>query len=680
MEDLLKLSESIIDLSPHGVLVVSSKGLILKTNEKFCELFNANKIDATNTSLNYFLLDDSFETIVQEFHNQGENRQAIGIKSNGINFPVELIIHRFPYFNNSFFVFFVRDFNYAYSEEIAPHQYKIALDTSPDIVFILDADTLKINFVNQGAVDQLGYSKSQLIHMRVSDLKPEFNEARFRSLTDPLRYGQSSNVSFETILRRSNGSVFEVEVAIQYVETGKKSARFFSVVRDITERKAYENELIRLAFNDELTGLANRRKIFNDLDQVISTCQLRESFSAALLIDIDNFKTINDTLGHKFGDEVLVETAGILKDIVGLFGKVARLGGDEFLIILNADPDRDNIKNTTSLIASQILNGSDKTACESLRYRSTTKSIGVVVFGEKEASSSDVVRKADIAMYDAKNKGKDRASFFNNDMQQLLLKEQELVKDLSEALSSTDQIVAWFQPTVNADGGLVGFEALARWQHPSLGIVPPGQFIEVAENNKLGAKLCSRIMEFACTQMAIWHREFGLEGLWISVNISQRSLAMPEFPGEVAEILDRSSLPADMLKLEIVETLLAENIEVSIENMNAIRKLGVQFSLDDFGTGYSSLSYIQKLPISEIKVDQTFIANLLHDSSVEAIVKAVIDISASLNLKVVAEGIEKDGQWHALLDLGCKFFQGYFFGCPRTASMTEQLLRERLGS
>jgi EAL domain-containing protein (putative c-di-GMP-specific phosphodiesterase class I) len=279
-------------------------------------------------------------------------------------------------------------------------------------------------------------------------------------------------------------------------------------------------------------------------------------------------------------------------------------------------------------------------------------------------------------MYEAKNKGKNSYSLFDDIMQKHLLEEQSLAVELNAALSLDDEIVPWFQPKVDQNGLWVGFEALARWEHPHLGLLSPDRFIDLAEKNNLMIQLGDQILRHSCHRMNQWRQEFGIIDWTVSVNISQSQLGMRDFPEKVQRILSESRLPAGALVLEITESVVAENILHSIRQMEQLTAIGVRFSLDDFGTGYSSLSYLRELPIDELKIDRSFIESLLHDEEGPAIVKAILSLAHGLKLSVVAEGIEERDQWQALQTMGCECFQGYFFSRPQPSEQIQQALEQ----
>jgi diguanylate cyclase (GGDEF)-like protein len=400
-------------------------------------------------------------------------------------------------------------------------------------------------------------------------------------------------------------------------------------------------------------------------------------FGAVMLSDLDDFKNINDTLGHRCGDDLLVEISNRFAEVLGDRMALARLGGDEFLVVLNTrHADRNSAINEVTATARQLLKAAIEPTEALHSARPISTSIGIVLYKDTSCPISEIMRMADIAMYDAKNKGKNSYSLFDDIMQKHLLEEQSLAVELNAALSLDDEIVPWFQPKVDQNGLWVGFEALARWEHPHLGLLSPDRFIDLAEKNNLMIQLGDQILRHSCHRMNQWRQEFGIIDWTVSVNISQSQLGMRDFPEKVQRILSESRLPAGALVLEITESVVAENILHSIRQMEQLTAIGVRFSLDDFGTGYSSLSYLRELPIDELKIDRSFIESLLHDEEGPAIVKAILSLAHGLKLSVVAEGIEERDQWQALQTMGCECFQGYFFSRPQPSEQIQQALEQ----
>jgi len=556
-------------------------------------------------------------------------------------------------------------------------RFRQTLDSTLDCVFMFDAATLKFFYVNQGAVDHLGYSEAELLEMHPYDIKPRYGVSEFRKLVRPLVERKIPRFNFETVHRNKNGTDVPVEVFLQYIELEGDKPRFVAIVRDITEQKKQTHAIEQLAYFDPLTKLPNRRLIRTKLDQAMASCASTGQFGAVLLSDLDDFKTVNDTLGHRFGDDLLVEIAGRFTRVLPHASDLSRLGGDEFLFILTALGDSTERAMEKSIAIGQALLQAAASPTEILGdTKSVSTSLGIVLFDGDKIPASELMRMADIAMYDAKKKGKNCFSVFDDAMQKKLINEHDLTRDLILAINRNDEIVPWFQPKVDPDGRWVGFEALVRWDHPERGLLNPGQFVDIAESQNLMPALGEAVLVRACELMSAWRQQYPIQNWTLAVNVSQSQLAMDDFPAKVEQVLARTNLPAQNLQLEITESVVAENIHGCIAQMNRLRRLGVSFSLDDFGTGYSSLSYLRQLPIDELKIDKSFVETLLLYEEGYSIVRAILQLAQSLNLSVVAEGIEEEAQLKALANLGCKRYQGFLFSRPQAPGK----IRDRLAA
>lgn len=540
----------------------------------------------------------------------------------------------------------------------------------------MSPNTLEFFYVNQGAVDQLGYSHSELLELHPYDVKPLYPEPEFRKMIQPLMSGTVPRLNFQTVHRHKEGHELPVDIFLQYVKLEGEPARFIAIVRDITEQRQHQQAIEHLAYFDPLTNLPNRSLIALRLEGCMRSCAETGCFGAVMLTDLDDFKTINDTLGHRDGDQLLVEISSRFAAVLGDQHSISRLGGDEFLVVINtAQRQYEAAFEDVSQIARQLLAAAALPTDTLGHGPPISTSLGFVLFKDDAISASELMRMADIAMYDAKRKGKNNFSLFDDNMQRELVEEHQLTADLGKALLAGDQIVPWFQPKVDCKGRFTGFEALARWQHPHRGLLSPVSFIALAEKKNLIVPLSDQILLHACRQMSSWRERFAMDDWTLSVNISQSQLAMSNFPEKVADALAQTGLPGSALMLEVTESIIAENIEASIEQMDRLRATGVRFSLDDFGTGYSSLSYIRQLPIDELKIDISFVSTLLSNPETRSIVKVILTLAEALKLEVIAEGVEQNEQLQALLELGCTGFQGYFFSRPQPPEVILQQLQ-----
>ena len=433
---------------------------------------------------------------------------------------------------------------------------------------------------------------------------------------------------------------------------------------DITDRKQAEQEIKRLAFYDALTGLPNRRLLLDRLQRAIVAGQRTKAQGALLFIDLDNFKDLNDTLGHDMGDQLLSQVASRLLACVREADTVARFGGDEFVVML------ENLSSHLHEAASQAESVADKLLASlnqpfelgGARHYSTP-SIGITLFGEHRLSVDELLKRADLAMYQAKAAGRNTQRFFDPEMQAAVNARSNLEADLRQGLARSELLVH-YQPVVDHQGKLVGAEALARWRHPQRGMISPAEFIPLAEQTGLILPLGQAVLRSACTQLHLWAQHEATAHLTLSVNVSARQFRQPGFVAQVLDTLRECQARPHKLKLELTESMLLGDIEDAVQRMEQLKKQGVGFALDDFGTGYSSLSYLKRLPLDQVKIDQSFVRDVLSDPNDAAIVRTILALAKSLDLQVVAEGVETAGQLGFLRLHGCDGFQGYLFGRP----------------
>ena len=434
--------------------------------------------------------------------------------------------------------------------------------------------------------------------------------------------------------------------------------------RDITEYKRNEDESRRLAFYDALTGLPNRRLLLDRLSQALVTTARNLRQAALLFIDLDNFKDLNDTMGHDLGDRLLEKVANRLVTCVRQGDTVARFGGDEFVVMLEAlNPDLGSAITQVQTVGEKILAAFNQPFDLSGKEHYSTSSIGIAVFSGQQQSMDEVLKRADLAMYQAKAAGRNTLRFFDPALQAAVAERVALEADLRYGLEH-GQLVLFYQPIVDETGSVTGVEALSRWAHPQRGMVAPANFIPMAEQTGLILPLGRWVLQTACNQLVDWSGDPTTQEVSIAVNVSAREFRQPEFATQVIETLRKTGANPKRLQLELTESLLLSDVQDAVRKMEQLKALGVRFSLDDFGTGYSSLSYLKRLPLDQLKIDQSFVRDLLTDPNDAAIARTVVALAQSLGLSVVAEGVETEGQRDFLLASGCKAFQGYLFGQP----------------
>ncbi len=444
---------------------------------------------------------------------------------------------------------------------------------------------------------------------------------------------------------------------------------------DITDRKRAEHEIERLAFFDALTGLPNRRLLLDRLQRAVAACQRARSLGALLFIDLDNFKDLNDTLGHDMGDQLLAQVAARLVGSVREVDTVARFGGDEFVVMLEAlAPELAGAASQAEVVAEKLLASLNQPFELDGAQHYSTPSIGITLFGDERLSVDELLKRADLAMYQAKAAGRNTQRFFDPDMQAAVNARSNLEADLRQGLARGELLVH-YQPVVNHHALYLGAEALVRWRHPQRGMISPADFIPLAEQTGLILPLGRFVLHAACAQLQKWGQRAETAHLSVSVNVSARQFRQPGFVSEVLQTLRDHQVPPEKLKLELTESLLLGDIEDTISRMAQLKSEGVGFSLDDFGTGYSSLSYLKRLPLDQVKIDQGFVRDVLADPNDAAIVRTILALARSMDLDVVAEGVETTGQLAFLRLHGCEGFQGYLFGRPAPAEDIDAILR-----
>ena len=553
--------------------------------------------------------------------------------------------------------------------------FRSILRNASDGVHIVDRDGHVIEASN-AFCDMLGYSREELLGMNVSQWDAQFTGAELREeigkqLARPVR-----SLS-EARHRRKDGSVFDVEVSGFPLELGGRPVLFNSS-RDITERKASEKRIQHLAFYDQLTDLPNRRLLDDRLNQVLASSARNGRYGALLLIDLDNFKTINDSVGHLSGDQMLQQIAKRLSTLVRKSDTVARLGGDEFVVLLS-DLSENNKEAMiqTKMVGEKILKVLSQSYQLGMREFRSSCSVGITMFKGNQLSTEELTKQADIAMYQAKSGGRNNLRFFDPEMQANISVRASLESDLHKALEDR-QFALYYQIQVDNSFRPVGAEGLIRWIHPERGLVTPAEFIPLAEETGLILPIGQWVLEAACAQLKLWSQDPLTRDLILAINVSSKQFRKTGFIEQVQSAVQHHGINPKLLKLELTESMLLSNIEDTIATMNALKEIGVNFSLDDFGVGYSSLQYLKRLPLEQLKIDQSFVRDIAVDSSDNAIVRTIVAMAKSLNLGVIAEGVETETQRNLLLEIGCTHFQGYLFAKPVPANELGALFGKRI--
>ena len=521
--------------------------------------------------------------------------------------------------------------------------------------------------VNDQACASLGYTRQELCALTVFDIDPTFSREKWLAHRKQMRFNGAGTI--ETLHRRKDGSVFPVEITVNYLEYEGQSVSF-SFARDITERKRAEEQLRYQATHDELTGLANRALLQDRLEQSIHFANRSQRLVAVLLLDLDRFKVINDSLGHGFGDELLRSVARRLEQTVREADTVARMGGDEFVILLAEVAEGDDV----GLVAKKILENLTRPYQIGDREITVTASIGVSLYPRDGADGETLLRNADLAMYRAKEDG-DSFRFYAPKMDQRVHETLELEADLRRALER-GELLLHFQPKVDlASGEITGAEALVRWQHPQRGLIAPGMFIPLAEETGLILPIGEWVLATACAQVRAW-QDAGLPVVPVAVNLSARQFRKADLAETVHRVLRECGIAPRLLELELTESMIMRDPLAAAAIMQQLKALGVSLALDDFGTGYSSLNYLRRFPVDCLKIDRSFISDAASDPSAAAVATSIVAIAHSLGLRAIAEGVETGEQLDFLRDCGCDSLQGYYFSRPVAGEAFAAMLRE----
>jgi len=545
--------------------------------------------------------------------------------------------------------------------------------------FQMTLDAINVNRLSDGAfvecnesyLRNTGYTREELIGHPALEVGIWADLKDRQVLLDSLRcQGMCKNL--EARFKTKNGNVLWGLLSASIIELDGERC-ILAITRDITEAKAAQEEIRNLAFFDPLTRLPNRRLLLDRLEQAVVLGRRSGRKRALLFIDLDDFKTLNDTLGHNVGDLLLQEIARRLTACIRETDTAARLGGDEFVVMLeNLSSVSEEAATQARMVAEKILTCVARPCPIGEHECLITSSIGITVFGERHEQTSEILQQADIAMYQAKAAGRNTLRFFAPALQAAVCARAALEEEIRQGIR-TGQFVLWYQPQVDR-GRLIGAEALLRWNHPRRGILPPAEFISLAEETGLILPLGALVLENACAQLAAWATRPGFPLISIAVNVSARQFRQPDFVDQVLAVLRRTGADPRRLKLEITESMLLDDIEETITIMSRLKGHGVQFSLDDFGTGYSSLAYLKRLPLDQLKIDRAFVRDLLEDDTSSAIAQTIISLSGAMRLSLLAEGVETEEQRSWLARFGCHAFQGYLFSPPIPPENFQSLL------
>ncbi len=525
---------------------------------------------------------------------------------------------------------------------------------------ILFHKNLQITDINDALSRLSGYSRDEVLGMKTFDFIPE----RWRQhVTDHFRKGNDG--PYEVTLTRKDGKEIPIECVSREMPFEGETLRLI-VVRDITARRQAQARIEFMAMHDTLTQLPNRVYLMERLDSVLALARRHQGSVAVLFLDLDRFKSINDSMGHHIGDGLLCEVARRISATVRDSDVVSRLGGDEFIVVLSDVKSNDD----AAVVAAKLIENITAEVVVDDRRMSVSPSIGISVFPKDGASTDELVRHADAAMYHAKASGRANYQFFESAMFERAFDAIDTERLLKQALINQEFVLHYQPQRRRSDGATVGLEALVRWQHPTRGLIGPDEFIGFAETHGLIASIDRWVLETACRQLKAWHQQ-GCLLVPVAVNLSALDFRRHDLVPDIAEILANVGLEAHYLEIEITESLLMQSERQVIDNLQQLNSMGIRLTIDDFGTGYSSLGYLKRYPVTKLKIDRSFVCDVTDggqdQAASTAITAAIIQLARGLNMQTVAEGIETQAQFDTLRSMGCDQFQGFLISQPVSA-------------
>jgi diguanylate cyclase (GGDEF)-like protein/PAS domain S-box-containing protein len=554
---------------------------------------------------------------------------------------------------------------------IADHRYRILFERSPNAVALLDLDARVIR-VNQAFCRLFNYTEAACVGRRMADLiVPEHLKAESRSIFARAQRGDGLQV--ETRRLRSGGTPVEVCILATPIDLETGQPALHVIYQDISDRRATDARLRRVAFHDGLTGLPNRKSFNDQLENCLRNANRRKSDRnwALMFLDLDKFKRVNDTLGHDMGDRLLKAVAKRIKRCLRGSDHLFRLGGDEFTVIVT-DLNR---AIDVARVAAKLIDVVARPFRINGQEIFTAASIGISVCPADGWDAASLVKNADMAMYAAKSAGGGAYRFFTEEMNRKAQQRLKMEISLRKALDR-EELVLYYQSLVNDARRIVGMEALLRWRHPKMGLLLPADFIRITEETGMIVSIGQWVLQQACTQARCWHA-MGFPDLFVAVNLSARQLVEPDFEQMVSNVLKKSGLPPERLKLEVSESSVIQNPDVCITKMKRMREIGIAFAIDDFGAGYASLSYLKRFPVDTLKIDRSFIAEAMNSRGDREIIKTIIAMARNLNIATVAEGVETVAQHDFLSSHGCDRMQGFLFAHPVPVDQFNQLLERQ---
>ncbi len=656
---------SILEAATEAIFTFTEEGMVETFNSAVINLFGYNQVQLIDMDIRTLI--PGFEKManmteiskhIEHLKNTGFDNYFWGKKQDQQLFPIEMTLGKPIYKDEKLWMLISRDIT---ERKKAEESYRLTakiFEGSNDAIVITDTKGNILN-VNRAFTAITGYEKSKVVGQNPRLMKSDRHDnSYYRRIWKTLLKTGSWNG--EVWDKRQDGSDYPKWLSISCVKNEfNEPSHFVGIFTDITERKEAEDKLRQLAHFDPLTHLPNRSLFIDRLKEAVELTIRLNKRIAVMFLDLDRFKIVNDTLGHQAGDHLLIEVAHRLEACIRSTDTVARLAGDEFTIILS---NLDNPQEA-ALVAKKILAAFNPPINLDGREVFISASIGISIFPEDGKNVGQLLKNADAAMYHAKESGRNNYQFFSHLINQKVLDELEMQTNLRNALKC-NEFLLHYQPQISLESGkIIGLEVLVRWKHPKLGFIPPGKFIPYAEKTDLIISIGEWVLRTACERSVFWQQQ-GLAPLRISVNLSGMQLKQTDQVATVAAILADTGLDPNLLELELTESVVMENAEVTINTLRELKAMGIRLSIDDFGTGYSSLSYLKRFPIDTLKIDRSFVKDITTDFDDEAIASTIIAMAHNLRLKVIAEGVETKEQLTILQKKNCDEVQGYYFSKP----------------
>ncbi|HLP96973.1 MAG TPA: PAS domain S-box protein [Sideroxyarcus sp.] len=676
VEQVLRRNKQVLETAMDGYWMTDAEGYLEEVNEAYAKMSGYSVQELVGMHIGQLEAGENEEEvrahidrIVARGYDRFETRHR---RKDGRVIDVEVTTTYMPE-EQRFFVFSHNITQRKHAEQ----ELRVAAATfeTHDAILITDAESNIIR-VNRAFTEITGYSAAEVLgkNPRIMSSGRHDRDFYLKLWQQLLSAGSWSGEIWD---RRKNGEVYPKWMTISAVKDERhETVQYVAIFSDITERKRIEEEIRSLAFYDPLTQLPNRRLFIERLRAALSASVRRRDYGAVLFLDMDNFKSLNDTLGHDFGDLMLIEVANRIKSCVREMDTVARLGGDEFVVLIEGvSHDEQDALRKVATVAEKIRESLARPYKLKEHEHHSSPSIGITLYHDSEKSVDTLLKHADLAMYQAKNSGRNAVRFFDPVMQDNAERHDELEEDLHHALER-GELRLYYQVQVDAEQRPVGAEALLRWQHPQRGLVSPDQFIHVAEESALILEIGRWVLHEACAQLARWQASELMRQLTLTVNISMRQFAQPDFVGQVAAAVGQFAIEPARLKLELTETVVSHDLSGAVEKMKALRSLGIALSMNDFGTVYSSLYYLKHLSSDQLKIHREVVQGVAAGGGDAQLVQAIVDLAKNMDLRIFAEGVETEAQFDFLKRHDCQGYQGYLFSKPVPLEELEVLLRE----